>query len=141
MRTKALSIACALLLGLGAAMALAASQQCFPEVMCRITAPPVAQAIAAGQTIVANACGTVKNVTATGAVATSTTDTFDAPDAGNAGCIMVVCNQSVNTITLDNNARFGGSGAADVALTEGDCVIVAQTGVQWRQVAAVLSTN
>jgi len=121
----------------------AASDQCFPEVTCRVTAPPATQTIAAGGTITANACGTVKRITAASGVTTSTTDTFDAPNGGNAGCIMVVCNLGSNTITLDTNARYLGAGAADTVLTSSDCVIVAQEGSVpvWAQITAVLSLN
>lgn len=123
------------------ASASAVGAQCFPEASCRVTAPPATQTIASGNTITADACGTVKNITAAGAVTTSTVDTFSTPNGGNAGCVMRVCNQGTNTITLDSNANFPGSGAADVALTQDDCVMVGQTGTRWLQISAVLSNN
>jgi hypothetical protein len=118
-----------------------AQQRCFPEITCRVTAPPSTETIAAGATITADACGSVKNVTASAPVTTSTTNTFSAPETGSAGCVMTVCNQGTNTITLDSNANFPGSGAANVALTADDCVVVAQTGTRWMQASAVLSNN
>lgn len=118
-----------------------ARAQCFPEASCRVTVPPQAQVVASGDTISDNACGSVKNVSAAGAVDTNATNTFTAPSGANAGCIMTVCNQSANTITLKSNANFPGVSAGDVALSQLDCVVVAQTGTQWLQVSAVLSNN
>lgn len=127
----------ALIVGVGLA---GASQQCFPEITCRMTEPPLVQTIAAGQTIVANACGSVKPITAAGAVSTSTVNTFDFPNGDNKGCIMAVCNVGANTITLDANANFLTVGGADVVLTANDCVMVGQRGAVWTQLAP-LSAN
>lgn len=118
-----------------------ASAQCFPQASCRIGSPPTTQVIASGGTITADACGTVKNISAAGAVTTSTTNTFDAPNGGNAGCTMVVCNQSANTITLDSNTNFPGVGGANVSLTQLDCIRVLQTGTQWFAGSAAVSNN
>lgn len=101
---------------------------------------PSAQTIAAGNTVAADACGTIKQITASGAVTTNTTDTFTAPAASNKGCILHVCNTGSNTITLDTNAHFKSNGAADVALGQDDCVVVGSTGTVWYQLSPV-STN
>lgn len=130
-----------LLLLLVVASSAEAVEKCFPEPSCKRTVPPAAQTIASGGTISADACGTVKKVSAAGSVTTSTTNTFDAPAGDNSGCIMTVCNTGSNTITLDSNTNFPGSGAANVSLTSSDCVVVAQTGTVWFQVSAVLSNN
>ena len=133
---RALIVAAIVLLG-----STIASAQCFPEASCRVTVPPQTQTIAAGDTISDLACGSVKNITAAGAVTTSETDTFTAPSGANAGCILTVCNQGSQTITLDSNDHFTGVSGGDVDLTELDCVVVAQTGTQWFQISAVLSNN
>ena len=101
-----------------------------------IVAMPSTQTIASGNTITDDACGGLKRITATGAVTTSTTNTFTAPASANAGCLMYVCNVGTNTITLDSNANNKLFGAADVAVTQDDCVAVASTGASgvWYQV-------
>lgn len=106
-----------------------------------LPSPPAAQTIAAGDTITADACGTVKSITAAGAVTTSTTNTFTAPAATNGGCQMQVCNTGSQNITLDNNANFKSAGAADVVMTGNDCVSVVSTGASgaWYQVSALLA--
>lgn len=114
-----------------------ATEQCFPEVTCRHTVPPATQTVASGDTITANACGSVKRVSADGSVTTDTTNTFDAPESGNAGCVMVVCNVGSNTITLDDNTNFNAGG--DVSLTADSCIIVAQRTDQWVRAAAVVN--
>jgi hypothetical protein len=103
--------------------------------------PLTPQTIAAGNTVIANACGGLKRVTAVGAVTTSTSDTFTAPAASNAGCQMTVCNVGAQNITLDNNANFKSAGGVDVVLTPDDCVVVVSTGVAgvWYQVSALLA--
>jgi len=97
--------------------------------------PPAAQTIAAGNTVLDDSCGTLKLITAAGAVTTDTTNTFTAPAAGNEGCIMHVCNVGSQNITLDNNANFKSAGGADVVLTADDCVTVGSTGASgvWYQ--------
>lgn len=101
--------------------------------------PPSSQTIAAGNTIAADGCGTLKRVTSAGAVSTDTTNTFTAPAAGNNGCIMHVCNTGANNITLDNNANFKSAGGADVVMTADDCVTVGSTGASgvWYQLTAL----
>lgn len=101
---------------------------------------PTAQTIAAGNTITADACGGIKRIDAAGAVTTDTTNTFTAPAAGNAGCVMTVCNSGANSIALDKNALFvmdttdeGGDG--DLDLGADDCVSVGSDGSKWRQLA------
>lgn len=102
-----------------------------------LIAPPADQTIAATNTITANACGTFKGITSSGAVTTSTTDTFTAPASTNAGCVMRVCNTGANNITLDNNANFKSAGATDVVMTSLDCVVVASNGTAWYQISAL----
>lgn len=101
--------------------------------------PPAAQTIAAGGTIAHDSCGTLKLITAAGAVTTDTTNTFTAPAAGNEGCIMHVCNVGAQNITLDNNANFKSAGGADVVMTADDCVTVGSTGASgvWYQLTAL----
>ena len=104
-----------------------------------LVVPPTAQTITAGSTVTANGCGTLKLVTSAGAVTTDTTDTFTAPSANNAGCIMQVCNSGSNNITLDTNARFKSFGGLDVVLTADDCVSVGSTGASgvWYQLSGL----
>lgn len=103
---------------------------------------PATETVAAGATITANACGAVKAVTAAGAVATSTTDTFTAPAPSNAGCLMGVCNVgATNTITLKRSARFLTAGGVDLALAANTCVMVGSEGAAWRQLAAILTAT
>lgn len=96
-----------------------------------------AQTIAAGNTITANACGSIKEITSAGAVTTDTTNTFTAPSTnattGNQACIMRVVNIGANNITLDNNANFKSAGGADVVMTPDDVVEVFSTGSVWYQ--------
>lgn len=101
---------------------------------------PAAETIAAAGTITADGCGTVKRVTAAGAVTTGTTNTFTAPATSNEGCIMQVCNSGSNAITLDDNALFeasgiGGATPGDTVLGAADCVPVGSDGAVWRQLA------
>jgi hypothetical protein len=96
------------------------------------------QSITAGGTITADACGGVKQVTASGIVTTSTTNTFDAPTVTNTGCRMDVCNTSGFAITLDANANFRTNDGNDVALAAASaalikCVSVFQSGTTWIQ--------
>jgi hypothetical protein len=104
----------------------------------RVT-PPAAQTIASGDTVAADACLGVKRVTAAGAVTTSTTNTFTAPAAANAGCWMLVCNTGSNTITLDNNSNFKSIGGADIALTADDCTAVVSDGTVWRSAGSLVA--
>lgn len=100
---------------------------------------PAAESIAAGGTITANACGGLKRVTTASAIATSTTNTFTAPGAGNTGCRMDVCNSGANNITLDSNANFVPIvDVVDVLLRPGACVPVVSDGTKWFQAATVL---
>lgn len=104
---------------------------------CTASLLPSIQTISGGGTVTANACGGVKRIDSLSGVTTSTTDTFTAPDSTNAGCVMNVCNIGANSVTLDNNANFKSTGAADVVLGEFDCVIVGSTGTSgyWFQMA------
>lgn len=101
--------------------------------------PPAAQTIAAGNTITADACGTIKAVSSAGAVTTSTTDTFTAPSATNSGCQMDLCNVGANNITLDNNANFKSIGGADIVLTPDDCTQVASDGTDWYSTGSLVA--
>jgi hypothetical protein len=105
--------------------------------------PPATQTVASTDTIVADACGGVKNITAAGAVTTNTTDTFTAPAAGNTGCSMMVCNVgATNAITLDKNSHFFTVGGIDLVLLANSCVGVTQsTGTEWRQTSAQLISS
>lgn len=101
--------------------------------------PPTAETIAAAATITVDACGTIKRIQSTGNVTTNTTNTFTAPAAANSGCCMDVVNiDTVDTITLDNNANFFSAAAADVALGPGDSVRVCSSGTSgaWYQIGA-----
>jgi len=104
------------------------------------TMMPVTQTIAAGGTIAADACGGYKRITAAGAVTTSTTSTFTAPDATQVGaCSMTVCNVGANTITLDNNAQFKSISGADIVLTADDCTMVVSDGTIWRSTGSLVA--
>lgn len=101
---------------------------------------PATQTIGAAGTVVADACGGFKRITAAGAVTTSTTNTFTAPAASNAGCSMAVCNVgATNSITLDNNANFKSIGGVDIILTAEDCTAVASDGTVWRSTGALVA--
>jgi hypothetical protein len=99
---------------------------------------PSVQVVGAAGTILADACGGVKRLSATAARTTSTTDTFAAAAADNAGCAMDVINVSTNAITLDYNINFNSAGAADVVLGSSDTVRVFSTGAggAWFQAGA-----
>lgn len=99
--------------------------------------PPAAQTIAAGNTVSADACGGIKQISAAGAVTTDTTNTFTAPSASNNGCVMRVVNTGANNITLDNNANFKSAGGADVVMTADDVVTVGSNGAVWYQLTAL----
>lgn len=107
-----------------------------------LTGPvPTTEVVVAAATITANACGGIKNISSASAVTTGTTNTFTAPSAANAGCIMQVCNVNASdAITLDDNALFnasgiGGATPGDTVLGALDCVSVGSTGTVWNQLA------
>jgi hypothetical protein len=104
-----------------------------------IKALPDTQTIAAGNTITADGCGGLKNISAATAVTTSTTNTFTAPGVANTGCLMIVCNVGAEDITLDNNALFKSAGGSDVVATPDDCLTVNSDGSVWRQTSALLA--
>lgn len=100
---------------------------------------PAGQVIAAGNTVAADACGSVKLISSASGVTTDTTNTFTAPAAGNEGCYMFVCNTNASdAVTLDNNALFESAGGADVVLAGKECVGVVSTGASgvWIQITA-----
>ncbi len=100
---------------------------------------PATETVAAAATITANACGGIKRIQSTGAQTTNTTNTFTAPTAALAGCVMFLKNvDDTDTITLDTNANFKSAGAANVALAAGDTIIVGTDGTFWYQFSALL---
>lgn len=107
---------------------------------------PTTQVIAGGDTIAADACGSVKLISSASAVTTSLVNTFTAPSAtvgtGNRGCGMKVCNvNTVNAITLDKNTAFFTLSAADVVLSANSCIDVVSDGTQWRQLTGVFTAT
>jgi hypothetical protein len=105
-----------------------------------LTPMPATQTIGAGGTVAADACGGYKRITAAGAVATSLTNTFTAPDPAQVGsCVMLVCNVGTNTITLDNNVLFKSIAGADILLTADDCTEVVGDGTLWRSVGGLVA--
>lgn len=103
--------------------------------------PPAAETITAGATITVDACGTIKQITSSGAVTTGTTNTFTAPAAGNTGCRMGLCNVGSNNITLDSNANFVTIAGVDVVMKPNDCAIVSSNGTAWYQETSVSETG
>ncbi len=105
-----------------------------------VVAAPSTEVIGAAATITANACGTVKRLSATANRTTDTTDTFTTPTASYAGCCMDVVNvDTVDTITLDNNANFITGPGADLAVGPGKAVRVCSDGTSWYQASTVTS--
>lgn len=101
---------------------------------------PATQTLVGGATITADACGGYKRITSAGAVATSLTATFTAPDAAQVGaCQMLVCNVGANTITLDNNVAFKSIAGADIVLTADDCTQVVSDGTVWRSTGSLVA--
>lgn len=92
---------------------------------------PTAETIAAAGTITANACGSLKEVTAVDDVTTDTTNTLTAPADANDSCVMTLYNvgTTTNTITLDQNAN--NNLAANVVLGPCDTIQVASNGSRW----------
>lgn len=101
--------------------------------------PPKTETIVSGATITADACSGLKRVSAAGAVSTSTTFPFTAPNDERAGCNMQVCNVGANTITIKAATSFASVSGADVSLAAGSCLNVISTAVLWHQVAAVVA--
>lgn len=98
------------------------------------------QTIAAGNTVAADACGGIKQITAGGAVTTDTTNTFTAPGVTNSGCCMDVINVgTANNITLDANANF--NAAADIVMTPCDVIRVCSNGVDWFPIDALVANT
>jgi hypothetical protein len=103
-------------------------------------APPSTEVVAAAAVITANACGSIKQISATANRTTDTTDTFTAPTAAYNGCCMDVVNvDTVDTITLDQNAKFFTGPGTDLALGPGKAVRVCSDGTSWYQAASVTS--
>ncbi len=99
--------------------------------------PPAVQSIAAGNTISDDACGTVKRISATTNVTTNTTNTFTAPSAANAGCVMHVVNTGTTWIvTLDANTNFKTPSGVNVSLSPNYAVTVVSTGSTWYVMAS-----
>lgn len=105
----------------------------------RANGVPTTQVIGAGGTIAADACGGFKKLSSAAAVTTDTTNTITAPAASNKGCVMYVVNTNASdTITLDDNALFEGSGVAggtpgNTVVGAGDVCAVGSDGAVWRQ--------
>ncbi len=105
-----------------------------------VVASPTAEVIGAAATITANSCGTVKQVSATANRTTNTTDTFTTPTASYNGCCMDVVNiDTVDTITLDANARFLTGPGTDLNLGPNQAVRVCSDGTSWYQAASITS--
>jgi len=104
-----------------------------------VIVPPAKQVIAAGDTVTANACDSIKTIESAAAVATSTADTFTAPVAANAGCCMSVVNIGGFDITLDANANFVSPAAADVVMTPNDAIPVCSNGTKWYAVGPLVA--
>jgi hypothetical protein len=102
--------------------------------------PPALQTIAAGNTIAADACGSIKFITAGGAVTTDTTNTFGAGSAALNGCCMdvVVATSAGGTITVDSNSSTILNGGTDVVLGAGDSMRVCyvNSSSRWFQIGA-----
>lgn len=103
--------------------------------------PVATQTIAAGNTVTADACGTIKRISAAGAVTTDTVNTFTAPADANAGCTMYVVNVGSFNITLDANGNFVSPGAADVVMTPNDAILVGSSGATgaWYALSALVA--
>lgn len=97
---------------------------------------PATQVLGAGATITADACGGVKRISATAARTTDTTDSFTAPSANNAGCVMDIQNVGPATITIDSNAHFPVPGGVDMVLQSSGSARVFSTGSIWTRTAA-----
>lgn len=104
------------------------------------------QTIAGGDTIVSDACGSVKHISASGAVTTSTSNTFSAPSSATDGtankdCQMDVVNESAFTITLDANSNFVTPGGLDVSLPSGANIHVFRAASAWTAGQITLTTG
>jgi len=124
----------------------ARAQQCFPELQCRVTAPPPLQVIATGDTIRDDACGTVKRLQSLsgGGNTTSATLPFPTPSTNNAGCVMQVCNMGAGTVTIKHLAAFFlTTTGADLVLAANGCILVASTGATgvWFQLAVMVTDS
>ncbi len=102
--------------------------------------PVSAQTIAAGDTITANACGTVKRINAAGTVTTAV-GAFTAPAAANAGCCMDVINTGASAITLIANPAFKTIGGANQTLSEYDAMRVCSDGANWYQISPIAANQ
>lgn len=103
--------------------------------------PPATQVIADGDSILIDACGTVKTISSVGNVTTNTTNSIVLASSRAAGCCMHIINiDSADTITIDNNTNTFTAGGADVALGPGDTAVFCNDGVvgavKWYQVGA-----
>jgi hypothetical protein len=100
-----------------------------------IVTPPSVETIAAGAVITADACGTIKLIQSTGNVTTDTTNTFTAPTASYNGCCMDIINMNtVDTITLDQNALFKTTGNVNQQLGPDGTIRVCSNGTSWHQI-------
>lgn len=102
---------------------------------------PTTQTMAAGDSIVANACGGIKQIqSVTGAISSSTTFPFTAAATANAGCDMSVVNVGASTITIKAAAlQFFPLNAADVVLGSSSTVTVISNGTFWYQTGGTVN--
>ena len=85
---------------------------------------------------VAGACGGILRLTATTNVSTALGDTFTAPAAANAGCIIMIVNSGGSgVITLDDNSNFdtglGYPSSGAIMLGTSDSIIIGSLGTRW----------
>lgn len=101
---------------------------------------PATQVVAAGDSIVANACGGVKQISSAGVVSSSTTFPFTAAAAANAGCDMSIVNVGASTITVKAAAlQFFPLNNADVVLGSSSTLTVISNGSFWFQTGGTIN--
>ncbi len=111
-----------------------------------VVSPPPTQTLANGDTITADACGTIKKISITGATITDTTNTFTTPSSANDGCcmdIILVDTAPGLILTLDANPNFKTNGGTNQMMDVNDALRVCSTGVAgfWHQVSAIMSND
>lgn len=102
---------------------------------------PAVQTMAAGDGILADACGGVKQIQSiTGAISSSTTFPFPAPVTANAGCDMSIVNVGASSITVKAAAlEFFPLNAADVVLGSSSTLTVISNGTFWYQTGGTVN--
>lgn len=91
---------------------------------------------------IAGACGGILRLTATTDVTSGIVNTFTAPAAANAGCIITVINSGGNgQIGLDDNALFdtgvGYPSAGEIKLGTSDSIMIGSLGTRWFTIGTV----